>query len=212
MCGVEGLMRVYLAGPEVFLPDGGAALGAAKREICAAHGLVGVLPVEEGGGTALPDLGAGDPKWLRIYRGNEELIRGSAALIANLTPFRGASADPGTVFELGFMRGLGRPVLGYTHAADRFGSRTLAGLGPGARRRRDDGSWEDPDGMGVEEFGLHDNLMLEGAIRASGGAFVVGAVPLERRWRDLSAFARCVEAAAALLRTGSGQADSESRA
>ena len=37
------------------------------------------------------------------------------ALVANLTPFRGVSADAGTAFEVGFMRALGRPVLGYTY-------------------------------------------------------------------------------------------------
>jgi nucleoside 2-deoxyribosyltransferase len=142
---------------------------------------------------------AGGPGWLRIAGGNEDLIRGCDALIANLTPFRGPSADPGTVFELGFMRGLGRPVFGYSNTAARFGGRTLAALGAAARRCPD-GSWEDGEGMAVEEFDLHDNLMLEGAIRLSGGVFVADAVPAERRWRDLSAFARCVEAAATALR------------
>lgn len=203
-------MRIYLAGPEVFLADGGAAVGAAKKAICAAHGLFGVLPVEEGGPP--PAATAGDPGWCRIYRGNEDLIRGCDALIANLTPFRGASADPGTVFELGFMRGLGRPVFGYANAAARFGPRTLAALGAAARRRPD-GSWEDAEGMAVEEFGLHDNLMLEGGIRASGGAFVAAeAVPAERRWRDLQAFARCVESAAALLGAAGRQPGSVSSA
>lgn len=201
-------MRIYLAGPEVFLADGGAAVGAAKQEICAAHGLAGVLPVEEGGPAA--PAGTRDPAWFALYRGNEDLIRGCDALIANLTPFRGPSADPGTVFELGFMRGLGRPVLGYANTAIRFGSRTLAALGRAARRRPD-GTWEDGEGLAVEEFDLHDNLMLEGGIRASGGVFVAGAVPEERRWHDLSAFVRCVAAAAALLRAD-GQPASESSA
>jgi nucleoside 2-deoxyribosyltransferase len=206
-------MRIYLAGPEVFLPDGGAAVGAAKRAICAAHGLVGVLPVEEGG--AAVAAGGGDPGWFRIYRGNEDLIRGCDALIANLTPFRGPSADPGTVFELGFMRGLGRPVFGYSNTAARFGSRTLAALGPAARRRPS-GGWEDAEGMAVEDFDLHDNLMLEGGIRASGGLFVAEAVPAGRRWSELGAFARCVAAAAAALLgsagAGAGQPESESSA
>jgi nucleoside 2-deoxyribosyltransferase len=211
-------MRIYLAGPEVFLPDRGAAVGAEKRAICAAHGLVGVLPVEESA-PAGPEAAAGaqDPVWFALYRGNEALIRGCDALIANLTPFRGPSADPGTVFELGFMRGLGRPVLGYANTAARFGSRTLAAIGPAAAKRRPDGDWEDAEGMAVEDFGLHDNLMLEGAIRASGGLFVAGAVSADRRWRDLSAFSRCVEAAAAVLRAGGaagrgGQPGSESSA
>lgn len=196
-------MRVYLAGPEVFLADRGAAIGAAKRAICAAHGLIGVLPVEEGGP---PEAGgAHDPVWFGLYRGNEDLIRGCDGLIANLTPFRGPSADPGTVFELGFMRGLGRPVLGYANTGARFGSRTLAALGPAARRRPG-GVWEDAEGMAVEDFDLYDNLMLEGGIRASGGLFAAEAVPAERRWSDLSAFSHCVAAAAAKLRAGSGGA------
>lgn len=200
-------MRVYLAGPEVFLPDA-PAVGAAKRAVCAAHGVFGVLPVEENGPATVDARG---PGWFRIYRGNEDLIRGCDALIANLTPFRGPSADPGTVFELGLMRGLGRPVFGYSNTGVRFGSRTLAALGPAARRRPDR-SWEDGEGMAVEEFDLHDNLMLEGGIRASGGVFVAKAVPIERRWRDLSAFALCVEAAAALGRLSAGQPGSVSSA
>jgi len=203
-------MRIYLAGPEVFMADRGASVGAEKRAICAAHGLTGVLPVEEGE----PEGGGRDPGWFGLYRGNEALMRGCDALIANLTPFRGPSADAGTVFELGFMRGLGRPVFGYANAAARFGSRTLAALGPTAKRRPD-GCWEDAEGMAVEGFDLHDNLMLEGGIRASGGLFVAEAVPAERRWRDLSAFARCVAAAAAMLRTAApaaGQPFSESSA
>ena len=203
-------MRIYLAGPEVFLADGGTAVGAAKREICASYGLTGVLPVEESDPASVGGV-PGEPQWLRIYRGNEALIHGCDALIANLTPFRGPSADPGTVFELGCMRGLGRPVLGYANTDGRFGGRTLAALGAAARRRPD-GSWEDGEGLGVEEFGLHDNLMLEGAIRASGGVFVARAVPAERRWSDLSAFVRCVAAAAAMLAAEFRQPAAESKA
>jgi nucleoside 2-deoxyribosyltransferase len=187
-------MRIYLAGPEVFLANA-EAIAAEKRAICAAHGLTGVFPLEPP--PVAPD--AAQPEWLRIYLGNEAHIRSCDVLIANLTPFRGPSADAGTVYELGFMRALGRPVFGYSHVARRFGARTLAALGPAARRRPD-GAWEDEEGMAVEEFDLHDNLMLEGGIHASGGSFEVEEVPAERRWRDLTAFTRCVAAAARGLR------------
>ena len=46
-------------------------------------------------------------------------------MIANLTPFRGPSADVGTVYEVGFMRALGRPVFGYATTAEPFTRRTL---------------------------------------------------------------------------------------
>jgi len=35
--------------------------------------------------------------------------------VLNLTPFRGTSADVGTVFELGFLTGLGKSVFAYTN-------------------------------------------------------------------------------------------------
>jgi len=181
-------MRIYLAGPEVFLADA-AALAAAKSAICAAHGCVGVFPTDP---SPVP-LDWEEPEWLRIYRTNEAHIRGCDALIANLTPFRGPSADPGTVFELGFMRALGRPIHGYSNTVARFGSRTLGLLGRAARRRAD-GGWGDAEGLAVEEFDRHDNLMIDGSIAAAGGSFETEDVAPEDRWRDLTAFARCVAA------------------
>lgn len=186
-------MRVYLAGPEVFLADA-AAIAAAKKAICARHGLEGVFPTD-------PHPGAGaetEPRW-RIYAQNEAHLRDCDALIANLTPFRGPSADAGTVFEVGFMRGLGRPVFGYAAVAGDFAQRVLAALGPRLRRRAD-GAWEDPDGMAVEEFGLVDNLMIDGGIRASGGALLTGP---PAPWDDLALFARCVAQAAVVLQPSS---------
>ncbi len=178
-------MRVYLAGPEVFLPDA-LAIAAEKKRICAAHGLEGVFPLD-----APPQAPPADhPYWMRIYLGNEAHIRSCGALIANLTPFRGPSADAGTVYELGFMRGLGRPVMGYSHAAAPFLDRTRAFLRDAARPRAD-GGWEDAEAMGLEDFGLGDNLMVDGGIEAAGGAFVRIDASGAHRWHDLTAFERC---------------------
>ena len=38
-------MRVYLAGPDVFVPDA-AGRAAALKSICARHGLIGVSPLD----------------------------------------------------------------------------------------------------------------------------------------------------------------------
>ena len=177
-------VAVYLAGPDVFLPDpfGRAAL---LKAICARHGLRGVSPLDALAGGDPADW-AGLPEALRIARRNEAHIAGCAALIANLTSFRGPSADPGTVFELGYMRALGRPVFGWSNSGARFADRTRAFLA----------SWP-AEAMTIEDFpGMADNLMIDGAIHASGGRLVIREVPEAVRWHDLTAF----EAVAALVR------------
>lgn len=170
-------MRIYLAGPEVFLPDP-VAMGAAKKAICARHGMQGVFPLD-----APAPMPSGPPDWRRIHAANEAHIQGCDALVANLTPFRGIAADPGTVFELGYMRGLGRPVFGYTHAPADY----LHRAGPVQRVQ---GQWRDAEGLEIEDFGLAENLMLEGAIVASGGVLMRAETPLA--WTDFSLFERCL--------------------
>src|SRR5271167_1308460 len=150
------MTRVYLAGPDVFLPDPGAWLER-KKAICAGFRLTGVSPLdplmhEPAAWTALPE-------WRRIALRNEAHVRSCAAIIANLTPFRGPSADVGTVYEVGFARGLGLRVFGYATVTAAFLDRTLASIGGGHQTQ--DGSWWDADGLLVEQFGLFDNLMIE---------------------------------------------------
>jgi nucleoside 2-deoxyribosyltransferase len=178
-------MRIYLAGPEVFLPDP-ASLGAAKKAICIRHGLTGVFPLD-----SPAPMPAGPPDWRRIHAACEMHMRGCDALVANLTPFRGPGADPGTAFELGYMRALGRPTFGYTHAPGDYRLRVEA--------RSDGAAWRDAEGMEVEDFGLAENLMLEGAIAASGGVLLRATAPLP--WTDLSLFEACVAEAARYLAT-----------
>jgi nucleoside 2-deoxyribosyltransferase len=188
-------MRAYLAGPDIFLPDANQFVER-KKSICAYHGLVGISPLDHPSDeppdwTALPD-------WRRIAARNEALIRSCALMIANLTPFRGPSADVGTVYEVGFMRALGRPVFGYATTATPFTHRTLDfAAAHGGATTNTDGFRRDADGMLIEQFGLFDNLTIEAGILGSGGFLVVEEIPAAQRWTDLSVFERCVRAAAA---------------
>ena len=176
-------MHIYLAGPEVFLPDA-EAVADAKRALCARYGATGIFPSDP---IYHSEADAAEERWFKIYLHNEAHIRRADALIANLTPFRGPSADVGTVYELGFMRALGRPVAAYSNTTIPFTDRTRAFLGPDARQRPD-GEWEDGEGLHLEAFGLHDNLMIDGGLRAAGGVLVAREVPPPDRWRDLTAF------------------------
>ena len=184
-------MKVYLAGPDVFLPDA-LAMAERKRAICATHGLTGIFPVDNH-----PEhpQAADTPFWLWIYRRNEAHMRDADAVIANLTPFRGPSADAGTVYEVGFMRALGKKVLGYSNVAAGFLPRTLDFLGAAAQCDAQ-GRWRDAAAMSVEEFGLADNLMIDGGIHEAGFTLIRHDVPEAARWSDLSAFEACVQALA----------------
>ena len=186
--------RVYLAGPDVFLPDA-PALAAAKRALCARHGFVGVSPVDsEIDLSALSRPAAAS----RISAANEAMIRSCDLLVANLTPFRGPSADVGTVYELGFARALGRPVFGYTNAAGSLLDRTRHHPGAVPSPLHPD-RFEDALHMVVEDFDGADNLMIVGAIEASGGRIVVSPTRPELRFTDLAGFVTCLEQAARQL-------------
>jgi nucleoside 2-deoxyribosyltransferase len=176
-------MRLYLAGPDVFLPDP-QARAATLKAICARYGLIGVSPLDSLAGE--PEEWAAIPEALRIARRNEAHIASCDALVANLKPFRGPSADAGTVFELGFMRALGRPVYGWSNDPTPFAHRTRAFAGTAGGT--------DADGMQIEDFGLADNLMIEGAIHASGGTLTQIANAHAERWTDLTAFTACIAA------------------
>ena len=85
-------------------------------------------------------------------------------------------------------------LFGYATTTEPFLARTLSAIGPVATNG--EGAWYDGDGLLVEQFGLFDNLMIEGGIIGSGGVLITGDVD---RWDDLTLFERTVQAAAAQL-------------
>src|ERR1700681_2818422 len=100
-------MKIYLAGPDVFLPDA-IEIGRRKSAICARYGLTGLYPLDNAVDLTAPRAS------LNIFKGNEAMMEAADAIIANLTPFRGPTADAGTVYELGYMAGRGKRRLGYS--------------------------------------------------------------------------------------------------
>jgi len=150
---------IYLAGPDVFFQNP-IEIGKKKKEICERYGFKGHYPFDN------EISGIDDPIKLayEISRLNEELIEKSDIVVANLTPFRGVSADVGTVYELGYARGLRKEVHGYSCNTHNYKQKVMS-MYPGYKTH-------DPDDNMIESFGLTDNLMIEGGIKLSGGIFI----------------------------------------
>jgi nucleoside 2-deoxyribosyltransferase len=184
--GEPVVYRVYLAGPEVFLPD---AIEAGKRKSETVRNLsksddwmwpsisfeaLYPLDVETEGFAHDRETG------LRIFSANVDLIDEADAVVANMVRFRGPSMDVGTAFEIGYAVGKGKPVFGYYDTLPFYGAVEQPGSYASRVRRFFDlgeTATADPDGLSIERFGMSENLMLSGALEATG-------YPLEASMED----------------------------
>ena len=183
-------IRVYLAGPEVFLINA-REIGEKKKALCKKYGLEGVFPIDvevDTSGKSSMEVG------LCISDSNEDLIRSCQVVIANITPFRGPSADVGTVYEMGFAHALSKRVFAYTNVTTPFTERTIKALGNQVNRSQD-GKLRDAQGMFIEENGLIDNLMVDGCINSNSKFLFVEEAPADQLFTYLGGFEKCLEAA-----------------
>jgi nucleoside 2-deoxyribosyltransferase len=168
-------LTAYLAGPDVFLPDA-AGMAARKIALCAEYGVKGIAPFN-------PELDLTQPAallWRRIYADDVAMMRSCDIIIANLTPFRGPSADAGTLVELGWFLGQGKPCWGYSNHATPFAERSRTQIA----------AQPDPlPGILVEDFGLADNLMVEGAL---DGQLLLPPDGTSRPFESLEIFELCL--------------------
>lgn len=181
--------KLYLAGPEVFLPNA-LDIGRRKQELCAEYGFEGLFPFDNE-----VDPGAqGEAIDRLIYRANIAMLRAVDGGIFNLTPFRGPSADAGTIFELGFMMALGKPAFGYTNDRASYLERAK---GSGAVFDAGKAQWSDTAGRRIENFEAIDNLMIAQALGDQGSDHLVRPaggsphLPLD----DLAGFRACLDRA-----------------
>lgn len=136
------LMKIYLAGPDIFRPDVQDWIANA-RELCRQHGFEALTPF---------DHGETEPR--KILDGNLELIRKAQIVVANLNPFRGFEPDSGTAFELGYALALGKKLWAYVDSAEPLLERIRRAESLSADAKHDS------QGMAIEDFGLPLNLML----------------------------------------------------
>ena len=182
---------VYLAGPEVFLPDG-MQIVVAKAKLCVQYGFKANIPSDN---SIVIPRGAGPTEISRdIYKANVATMKSSDFGVFDLTPFRGHSADSGTVFELGLMTGLGKPVFGYTNVPGDYIDRI------GLKQQVPDPNspapanmlWRDSHGWHIENFGNADNLMIDSAVELGGAPMVRNFGGFPGRFEDLAGFEQCL--------------------
>ncbi|KKN85070.1 hypothetical protein LCGC14_0282390 [marine sediment metagenome] len=137
-------MKAYLAGPDVFRTDS-IDHGQYLKKLCEEVGLTGLYPLDN----SIPDDldKASMAQW--ICQQNMAMLEGADVVIANLSNFRGAEPDSGTVFEVGVAVALGKPVWAY-----------FPQQGSMRQQIKTDDNGLCPEAMFVEDFGLPRNLML----------------------------------------------------
>jgi len=179
-------LKIYLAGPEVFLPYFGKSVFDAKKAQCAILGFEGVSPMDgEPVAEGMPPFAQG----VGIYRANVAQMQRCDVVIANMTPFRGVSMDVGTAFEMGYMAANGKPVLAYSHDMQRFEDRSARYYEHG----RPDLLESYSVGTSVERFDMADNLMMAGAVHCAGFRVHRVAVPAGEELTSVAGFVACLQ-------------------
>lgn len=167
---------IYLAGPEVFLPDpidAGAKKKATIQALNEKHKwpfkLVGLYPMDNEIENFAPDYATG----INIYKANIALMDQAHFITANMVRFRGPSMDVGTAFEMGYMNGLGKPVFAYYDAKPFYGADETPGIYAERVKKHYTVSKMEADkdvhGQTIEDFKMADNLMMIGALQSGKG-------------------------------------------
>lgn len=170
------IFYVYLAGPEVFLPEPIKAGEIKNSQIAKLNAkykwpftLVGLYPMDNEIPNFKPDKKTG----LVIYQANIDLMDKAHFITANMVRFRGPSMDVGTAFEMGYMRGLGKPVVGYYESEPFYGDIEKPGIYAERVKKyyQVDKTHPEKDihGQSIEDFQMADNLMMIGSLDDTGG-------------------------------------------
>lgn len=179
-------LKVYLAGPEVFLANAREQLDR-KIALTRASGLIPLSP----GDLAIPPQPTKRQLGLAISAIDERLMNEADAIIANLTPYHGLSADTGTCFELGYMCARGKIAYGYTNVVADMRTRGVRHY-DGNVHVDAAGRLRGPDGLMIEDVDMADNLMMQGGIERRGGQVIIHDAAPDALYTDTTAFEICL--------------------
>lgn len=159
---------IYLAGPEVFLPNAQEVLQSHKT-LCESFSFSAYTPFD---GEVPTDSNRDLSLAKHIFESNCKLIQKSDLVIANCNFFRGACVDDGTSFEIGYAFALGKEIWGYRSDSISLHIKTADVI---SVKSHVSGYMIDAEGYLLnEDFGNSINLMLEFSIQKSGGKLTEG--------------------------------------
>ena len=156
----SSLKKVYLAGPDVFKPNA-KQIGKDLVKCLADNDLEGLYPLDN----EIEFSGDRYQDGKTIFKANIQMIQQADAVLANLEPFRGPSADVGTVWECAYALGLGKIVVCYFHDPNPYFTKVI-----GKAKH---------DGMHVEDFDAWDNIMLVHGLYATFNTLIDGVLYLK---------------------------------
>lgn len=128
--------KIYLAGPDVFR-EFAVEHGKELKQLCEKYGAIGLFPF---------DNEVNPPDSRLIFEANFKMIQECDAVVANVSPFRGPSVDPGTAWELGAAYALGKVITAYSDDLSDYKDRAKL--------------YNKEPYINIEDFGWHDNLMI----------------------------------------------------
>jgi nucleoside 2-deoxyribosyltransferase len=145
--------KIYLAGPSVFRTNW-KDLAQEMKDACALRGAISLYPMD----AAVTPPGGAHPLFalgLAIFAANTDLIDQADAVVADLSPFRGPSADVGTVWEIAYAQGQGKPIAGFSTASELYAARV-----PHTKAF----PTYDYNTNSIEQCDMADNLMIVGSL------------------------------------------------
>ena len=152
------MLKIYLAGPDVFRQDAIKHFQELKA-LCEKWGFVGCAPLDNTIEIPVYKLGTQDHS-RAIFLANVNLIKECDVILANIEPFRGACIDDGTAWEIGCGYALGKKIWGYSSFSN-LSLKAVTNIMFDINRQE-----EYPI---VEDFNNPVNLMISDSIKKSGG-------------------------------------------
>lgn len=144
-------LKIYIAGPGVFLPNA-KEHGILLKEICKKYGFKGLYPLDN---DVSFDGNKSKKQIARMIKvGNTNFIKEADIIVANLNPFRGFEMDSGTAYELGYADAINKKIVGFMDD-----TRSIIEKYPNAKKNKKN-VIVDEKGFSIEDFELPINLMI----------------------------------------------------